>query len=159
MFSGDDARRELLTEIRARVKRDPRIDNDALATDIQQQLGVPVTFASDHPLDRKLTWDEVKLLASDTSFIVAGHSHTHRILEYLDDSELAWEIDTSLGLLWDRAGIASKHYSYPEGLAFCYSDRVIAALQARGILCCPSAEDGLNGPDGNLFRLKRVMVT
>jgi peptidoglycan/xylan/chitin deacetylase (PgdA/CDA1 family) len=158
-FDGDDERRELLNEIRVRVKRDPQMDNDALASDIQQQLGQPVTFTSDHPLDRKLTWKETSELAADPLFIVAGHSHTHRILEYLDDQALADELDTSLRLLREKAGIVSHHYSYPEGLSFCYSDRVIAALQARGTRCCPSAEDGVNAPGTDLFRLKRIMVS
>jgi peptidoglycan/xylan/chitin deacetylase (PgdA/CDA1 family) len=157
-FDGDDARRQLLSEIRVKVKGDRNMDADALASDIQQQLGLQVTFESDHPLDRKLTWKEVQQLASDPMFMVSGHSHTHRILEYLDDGELAGELDTSLRLLREKGGIVSDHYSYPEGLSFCYSDRVIAALRARGIRCCPSAEDGLNGPGMDLFRLKRIMV-
>ena len=158
-FQGADGRKELLNEIRTHVKRDSSIDNDGLASDIQQQLGVPTTYASDHPLDRKLNWDQVKTLAVESSFIVAGHSHTHRILEHLPDAELEWEIDTSLRMLEEKAGIRSAHYSYPEGLSFCYSDRVISVLKQRGIRCCPSAEDGTNGSATDLFHLKRIMVT
>src|SRR5258706_5421646 len=158
-FQGDVARREVLSEIRARVKRDRDIDNDALASEIQEQLGVPVTYSSDHILDLKLTWDEVRILAADPQFIVAGHSHTHRILEYLDDPELAHEIDVSLTLLKNKGGIVSHHYSYPEGMDYCYSERVISCLKQRGIRCCPSAEDGVNGASMDLFRLKRIMVT
>lgn len=159
VFQSDGACRELLNEIRARVKRDSSIDCEELATNIQEQLGVPITFARDHPLDRKLTWYQVKKLADDPSFIVAGHSHTHRILEYLPDVELEKEIDTSLRLLEEKAGIRNCHYSYPEGLSFCYSDRVISILKRRGIRCCPSAEDGTNGPGTDLFHLRRIMVT
>ena len=158
-FNCDQARRELLSDIRMRVKRDRQIDNDALASDIQDQLGVPITFSSDHVLDRKLNWDNVKALARNPLFIVAGHSHTHRILEYLNDDELDAEIDTSLELLKNRGGIVSSHYSYPEGMSYCYSDRVITSLQKRGICCCPSAEEGTNLPPLDLFRLKRIMVT
>lgn len=157
-FASDEERRQLLSDIRVHVKRDRNIDSDALATEIQSQLGIPATFSSDHPLDRKLTWSEVRELAANPLFIVAGHSHTHRILEYLSDQELEREIDLSLQLLSEKGGIRSDHYSYPEGLAFCYSDRVIAALKARDVRCCPSAEDGVNGADADLFRLKRIMV-
>lgn len=157
-FDGDSQRRELLSEIRVNVKRDRNMDSDALATDVQHQLGVPVTSSSDHPLDRKLTWAQVQELARDPLYIVAGHSHTHRILEYLPDAELLRDIDLSLDLLKRKAGIVSRHYSYPEGMAYCFSDRVIGALQQRGIECCPSAEDGVNGPGADLFRLKRIMV-
>lgn len=159
VFQGAEGRKELLTEIRTHVKRDSSIDSDGLASDIQQQLGVPVTHMNDHPLDRKLNWHQVKTLANEPSFIVAGHSHTHRILEHLPDAELEWEIDTSLKLLEEKAGVRSVHYSYPEGLSFCYSDRVIGVLKQRGIRCCPSAEDGTNGSVADLFHLKRIMVT
>jgi len=73
-----------------------------------EQLGVPVTFSSAHPLDRKLTWEEVRELASDSTFIVAGHSHTHRILEYLPDEELNGEIGTSLRLLEEKRASAAR---------------------------------------------------
>jgi len=158
-FQGVNGCKELLNEIRTHVKRDSSIDSDGLASDIQQQLDVPATSVSDHPLDRKLNWDQVKTLAVEPSFIVAGHSHTHRVLEHLPDEELEREIDTSLRLLKEKAGIRSVHYSYPEGLSFCYSDRVIRVLKRRGIRCCPSAEDGTNGSATDLFHLKRIMVT
>lgn len=157
-FRGVDDCKLMLDEIRTHVKRDSNIDSDGLASDIQQQLNVPITYASDHPLDRKLDWHQVGTLAAEPSFIVAGHSHTHRILEHLPDSELEWEIDTSIKLLEEKAGVRSVHYSYPEGLSFCYSDRVISALKQRGIRCCPSAEDGTNGFAVDLFHLKRIMV-
>jgi peptidoglycan/xylan/chitin deacetylase (PgdA/CDA1 family) len=159
VFRDVEDRKQLLNEIRIHVKRDSSIDSDGLASDIQQQLDVPTTYVSNHPLDRKLNWQQVRTLATEPSFIVAGHSHTHRILEHLPDAELEWEIDTSLKLLEEKAGIRSVHYSYPEGLSFCYSDRVIGVLKQRGIRCCPSAEDGTNGSAVDLFHLKRVMVT
>jgi peptidoglycan/xylan/chitin deacetylase (PgdA/CDA1 family) len=157
-FKGDKQRRVLLSEIRHEVKNDLGIDSDSLATDIQQQLGVAVTYSSAHPLDRKLSWDEVTRLAKEPLFTVAGHGHTHRILESLEDEELGFELDTSLHLLEKKAGIRSVHYSYPEGLLHCYSDRVIRALKLRGIRCCPSAEDGINNSEADLFHLKRIMV-
>jgi len=158
-FRTDDARRNLLSEIRQTVKRDATIDSELLATSVQKQLEVPVTFSNDHPLDRKLTWNQVRCLAAQPSFTVAGHSHTHRILEYLPDAQLEEEIDISLRLLREKGGVENCHYSYPEGLSYCYSDRVIQALKHRGIRCCPSAEDGTNGSGADLFHLRRIMVT
>lgn len=158
-FSGDEARRVLLSEIRTRVKSDASMDADALATAIQVQLGVEPTFSSNHLLDRKLNWEEVARLAAGPGFIVAGHSHTHRILEYLDDESLEAEIATSIDLLAQRAGIRSPHYSYPEGQSYCYSDRVIDVLARHGVRCSPSAIDGVNAAGTSPFHLRRVMVT
>ena len=157
-FNDGQGRRDLLNEIRVGIKQDPSMDPDAVATDIQEQLGIPLVFSSDHALDKKLTWDQVKALAAEQSFIVGGHSHTHRILAYLSEPELEQDIETSLVLLREKAGIQTVHYSYPEGLSYCYSDRVIEVLKRFGIRCCPSAEAGTNGPKADLFHLKRIMV-
>ena len=51
-----------------------------------------------------------------------------------------------------------KHYSYPEGLEDCYSDRVINVLKQHGIICAPSAIHGKNCIGDDLFHLKRIMV-
>jgi peptidoglycan/xylan/chitin deacetylase (PgdA/CDA1 family) len=160
MRFGDLAsKRSILDTVRARVKTDRTIDMDALATEVQRQLGLSPIWSGDDPLDRKLSWGDVRSLAGDPLFTVGGHTHTHAIMSYLDDAQLAFEIDTSLRLLRDQAGIRTSHYSYPEGLAHCYSDRVIEALCGRGIVCSPTAEAGTNPPEADLFRLRRIMVT
>lgn len=149
---------EVLKDIRAHVKTEPDLDADSLATDLQHQLGLDETWSGDDPLDRKMTWDQVRALDSHDLFRVGGHSHEHGILAFLPPDRLASELDLSLDLLDRKAGIGPTHYSYPEGLAHCYSDAVIDALKARGVVCCPTAEDGVNPPGTDLFRLKRIMV-
>ena len=157
--AGDvEDKRALLDDIRSHVKSDASIDPDILATDIQLQCGLSETWSTLDPLDLKLTWEQVRELGNDSLFIVGGHTHTHAILSFLDENELADELDTSLTLLRENAGVGNTHYSYPEGLAHCYSDTVIAALKARGVVCCPTAIDGVNKPDVDLFNLKRVPV-
>jgi len=148
----------VLKDVRAHVKTDPSLDGDALATDIQRQIGFDETWSGNDPLDRKMTWDQVRELDAHDLFRVGGHSHEHGILAFLTPDRLAAELDLSLDLLERKAGIGPTHYSYPEGLAQCYSDAVIDALKARGVMCCPTAEDGANPPGTDLFRLKRVMV-
>jgi peptidoglycan/xylan/chitin deacetylase (PgdA/CDA1 family) len=153
------AKMALLSDIRAHVKADDSIDVDAFVSSGFGQCGVEEVRSTDDPLDRKMTWPELRELASHERFSVGGHSHTHAILSFLDPPALAAELDTSLALLRERAGAGPRHYSYPEGLAHCYSPAVIAALRERGVVCCPTAEDGTNPPGTSLFGLKRVMVT
>ena len=150
---------KLLEEIRRKVKIDPSVDVEGLIADIARQCGRQPPVTSDSQLDRKLTWDEVRTLAENPEFIVAGHSHRHGILAFLGQEELEWEIDTSLNLMRDRAGLKTRHYSYPEGLAHCFDDRVIGVLKDRGIACSPTAMPGINSPADDLFRLRRILVT
>lgn len=150
---------DVLSDIRAQVKSDRAIDVDEFVSDIFAQCGMAEVHASDDELDQKMNWKELRELAAHDRFIVGGHSHTHPILSFLDAPALSMELDTSLSLLAQRAGIGPRHYSYPEGLPHCYSSAVIDALKARGVVCCPSAESGVNPSGSDLFHLKRINVT
>ena len=147
----------ILDEVRREVKSNSRIDIDGLVTEIFRQLGVEEVHTSEDPLDKKMTWEQVRSWIAP-GFSIGGHSHTHAILSHLSEANLAWELDTSLSLMRERAGIVTAHYSYPEGLAHCYSPQVIAALKERGITCSPTAIDGTNPPGTDPFHLRRVMV-
>jgi peptidoglycan/xylan/chitin deacetylase (PgdA/CDA1 family) len=163
-WSGEDmptATREeriaLLDEVRRVVKQRDDLDPYAVAESMRAASGAGA-FEPHPELDRKLTWAEVRDLASGEGFTVGGHSHTHRILTHLDREALVWEVDTSLALLSGALGEPVRHYSYPEGLAHCYSDEVIAVLRERGVICSPTAEPGTNRPGADLFRLRRIAV-
>lgn len=156
-FEGRAGKIALLDEIRREVKSNARFDSDALVSDVFLQLGLDEVKASDDPLDRKMSWEQVRDWVAP-GFVIGGHSHTHAILSFLAPDRLGWEIDTSLELLRKRAGIVTAHYSYPEGLAHCFSPAVIDALKARGIACSPTAIDGINPPGTDAFHLRRVMV-
>jgi peptidoglycan/xylan/chitin deacetylase (PgdA/CDA1 family) len=156
-YSSASEKRDLLDRIRRLVKCNRDIDPYAFAAEFCDQLGVQ-TMDPDPELDQKLNWDQVRELHSNELFTVGGHGHTHRILEYLPRSELEGEIALSIETLERRLGTKVEHYSYPEGLAYCYSDRVIEVLRRHGIRCSPSAEHGINRHGEDLFRLKRIMV-
>ncbi|MDB5104273.1 MAG: polysaccharide deacetylase family protein [Fibrobacteres bacterium] len=147
-----------LDEVRRKVKGDPAVDVDALIADIARQCGMPAPISSASPLDRKMTWPEVRELAGGDGFTVGGHSHRHGVLAFLGQEELEREIDTSLDLMREKAGLATRHYSYPEGLAHCFDERVIRALKERGIVCSPTAMPGTNAPEDDLFLLRRILV-
>lgn len=153
-----EERKRLLTEIRRHAKSYPGYNLDALATEIIVRLNVADITSSSEPIDQKLNWNEVRKLASLPGCVVGGHSHSHAILSFLDRPALETEIDLSLSMLREKAGIETTHYSYPEGLKHCYSDEVIAVLKDRGVRCCPTAEDGLNPPGADPFLLKRILV-
>jgi peptidoglycan/xylan/chitin deacetylase (PgdA/CDA1 family) len=149
---------ELLDRIRTHVKAQPAVDPYVFASEVCRQLNAQ-QIVPDPCLDQKMSWDQVRALHQDPLFTIGGHSHTHRILSFLDPSELEREISVSLKKLRDGLGAPVAHYSYPEGLAHCYSEEVIAELQRQGVACAPTAETGVNRVGDDLFRLKRVSVT
>lgn len=161
LFRTADEKKRLLEDIRFYVKRDASIDVAALVSSVFSQCSLQEIRHNDGPLDLKMDWDEVRTLSKDSNFIIGGHTHTHKILSFLNRHELDAEIKTSIEMLKQKAGINVRHYSYPEGLQHCYSDEVIAVLKHYGIVCCPSAEEGINylvNSTDDLFHLKRISV-
>ncbi len=157
-FSTPTDRRRLMDLVRMRGKTITRANHDALADDVARQCGVGCIDPVADPIDAKMSWTQVKRLNADPLFTVGGHSHSHPILSWLTRPELEREIDTSLELLRRRAGIVTRHYSYPEGLPHCYSDTVIDVLRSRGIECCPTAVEGRNRCTDDPFELRRIEV-
>ena len=148
---------ELLDRIRSHVKTNSEIDPYQIADTVCRQLGVAEIVPEDD-LDKKLSWRQVKALDAEALFTVGGHSHSHRILSFLNSEDLDFEITTSLAKLLQCLGYSTKHYSYPEGLNHCYSDAVIERLKRNGVICSPTAEPGVNRMGDDPFRLKRISV-
>lgn len=148
----------LLDNIRIYVKNTKEVDPYIFSSEICDQLGFSKLNSSDDPIDKKMSWDQVSKANKSDLLTIGGHSHTHQILSFLDNTQLSYELDTSMKLLKDKADIVPRHYSYPEGLKHCYSQNVIKELKKRGVLCCPTAIEGVNFIADDLFHLKRIMI-
>ena len=155
---GDDEKIRFLKAVRTYVKSNHACLPQLLADEICQRLGDNREGRSDDPLDKKLSWEQVAKAQAAKLFHFGGHSHTHAILSFLSQEHLDFELDTSLRLLRERAGIGPVHYSYPEGMAHCFSGRVIQAMQQRGVECCPTAMEGINRVGDDPFHLRRFLV-
>jgi peptidoglycan/xylan/chitin deacetylase (PgdA/CDA1 family) len=149
---------EFLKAVRIHAKTRTECCPHRLANEICKHLGDVRENQSDDPLDKKLSWKQVAEARASGILHFGGHSHTHAILSFLSAEQLDAELDTSLGLLRERGGVGQIHYSYPEGLAHCFSDQVIQAMRKRGVECCPTAIEGVNTEETDPFRLFRILV-
>lgn len=147
-----------LNEIRSYVKNNSNCDSSIFANELCEQLGFSKIYSSNDPIDKKMSWDQVSEANKSDLLTIGGHTHTHPILSFLNNTQLSYELDTSIKLLKDKADITPRHYSYPEGLKHCYSENVIKELKKRGVLCCPTAINGVNNLADDLFHLKRIMI-
>lgn len=149
---------EFLEEVRKHAKVNPAIDQNALASSIQRQFGLPLTYASNSEIDLKLSWHDVRKLNETPYFTIGGHTHSHPIMSFLDKKTLRDEIRKCLRLIEKNADISTNHFSYPEGLTHTYNNTVVSTLREFGINCCPSAEPGYNAKGTDTFELKRIFV-
>jgi len=158
IFYNDLDKIKILDIIRKYAKRDRLINLDDLVNSVFYQCNIAEIKSNKDPLDLKMSWEKVKELNENEKFIIGGHGHTHKNLAFLSKNELNTEIETSIKLIEKNIGLKIIHYSYPEGLSFCYSDRVIKTLKKYGIICCPTAEEGINQKPVSLYHLKRIPI-
>jgi peptidoglycan/xylan/chitin deacetylase (PgdA/CDA1 family) len=146
-----------LEQVRDTVKNNSSIDPYQFAQSVIIQNKAE-SITQDTELDQKMTPDEVRQLSDEPLFTIGAHSHTHRIMSFLNSEDLDNEIYYSINLLKQWTGKKINHYSYPEGLKHCFSEKVINCLKKHGIECCPTALSGLNKINTDLFKLKRISV-
>ena len=159
LLTSKDEKINFLNEIKILLKNDKAINPVEYSYDLCRALDVKINDEDkDEFLDKKISWEQVKLFKNNPLITFGGHSHTHRILSFLNKDELSYELDLSLNLLREKGDLKIKHYSYPEGLINCFSQNVIKEMKIRGIRCCPTAIDGTNNSKMDLFHLKRITV-
>jgi peptidoglycan/xylan/chitin deacetylase (PgdA/CDA1 family) len=158
-LNNSENRIQFLSAVRKHVKSTRTCNPNEFADKLCLELGFPDIASSNDPLDKKLSWKQIRDIGQSSKYLsFGGHSHTHAILSFLSSDELNYELDTSLDLMTNNGGLKTIHYSYPEGLKHCYSKDVIQELKKRGIKCCPTAIAGVNSELTDPFHLTRVMV-
>lgn len=89
--------------------------------------GVPATlYVATRWLDEGASfWDDGTVLswsalrdAVGTGLVTIGsHTHTHALLDRLAASEIADELDRSIGRIEEELGVTPRHFAYPKALA------------------------------------------
>ena len=149
---------DLMRRIRAHIFKDDTVDVHAFTEWFYKQFNMNSVQTTDDPLDKKLKWQQISDLHHDDLFTIGGHTHTHIIMSFEPEEEMEAEIDLNLSLLKEKSGVETTHFAYPQGQANHYNASVVEALKKRGIICCPTAIDGMNTKETGLFDLYRTMI-
>jgi hypothetical protein len=104
-----------------------------------------------------MSWKNVRELAANNLFLIGGHTLYHEIMTAQKIETMKLDIKTTISLIDFNLNQNTRHYSYPEGQQKHFNKKVINELKCNGIICSPSAVDGENYHDEDLFNLKRVM--
>lgn len=148
---------ETLKSIKAFCKKQLKTRKDRIIIKLVDKTEKEAT--GDHsPNYAKITWKQLKEIASDSLFTIGGHSLYHDILSELAPTKMREDIQLSIKLLEYNINEKIVHYSYPEGQGNHYNAEVINVLKEHAIVCCPSARMGLEGTSEDLFHLYRIMV-
>jgi len=147
-----------LQQVRAKVKASRETDPDAFADMLVDGLIGSKELDFVEPLDRKLSWKEVRQLDSHHLFCVGGHGQTHRILGYLPHEEMEEEVSHCISSLRSMGGVAAEHFSYPEGFVGSYSRRLVDFLGELNVNTGVTTIPGGNSSGQDPFELRRIFV-
>ncbi len=104
---------------------------------------------------RPLDWAGVRELASSDLVTIGSHTHGHLLLDRLAPTEVDAELDRSIELLHQHAGVTAEHFAYPKAVAG--SPGAEAAVRAR-FRSAVLAGTRSNTAGTDPFRLRRSPV-
>ncbi len=110
--------------------------------------------AAGEPLDRMLTWGQVRELAG-AGIEIGAHSHSHAQLDQIPGDALREELRHSKELLESEVGQPVDSLAYPFGYS---SSRVRAEVAASGYRYAAAVANTLGGPRSDPLALPRLTV-
>ena len=104
-FDDSESKIACLENIRKNIKVDKKINCDDFASSVQKQLNLDKFYIGNSELDLKMNWLQVKELTKDPLFTIGGHTHNHKVLSYLNEKNLKYEVDSSINCIQKNTGI------------------------------------------------------
>ena len=142
-------------------------DFHAEALPVLDRVGFPATVfvtsgwlddagpdAAGRPLDRMLSWSQVREAAS-CGVEIAGHSHSPPQLDQLSDSGLRQELRRNKALLEDKVGRPVATMAYPYGYS---SARVRREVRKAGYWAACAVANALADDGADVMALPRLTV-
>ena len=146
-----------LISIKKFCKKSKSDQKDDIINDLIHQTDV-IPRKDLHDNYKTLSWNELRQMNNNQLFTIGGHTVSHNILSSVNYDNLNYQISECIDKLSNELKSKIQHFSYPEGQKNHFNKEVILRLKKHGIICCPTAINGYNDFNENLFNLKRVMV-
>lgn len=110
--------------------------------------------AAGEPLDRMLSWAQVRELAA-AGIEIGAHSHSHAQLDQIPGPALRAELRHSKALLEAGIGRSVTTLAYPFGYS---SRRVRDEVAASGYRCAAAVTNAIGGPGSDVLAVPRLTV-
>ena len=88
-----------MNKIRYLIKN--RFDKDPyqITSKVLKDLKYKKVSNSNHILDKKMNWSQIRKMNDSNLFLIGGHSMKHKILSFLGDNEVKKEIKNSIEII------------------------------------------------------------
>lgn len=133
------------------VKNDATIDTARLLGELTGAIGHE---AAVHPLDRFMTWDEVRAMAAG-GITFGGHSASHRIMTRLSPPELVREVEVPRDRIVEELKTAVRAFSYPNGD---WNPAVEGAVRQAGYRLAFSMDRGVVTAGDDRYAVRRINI-
>jgi len=136
-------------------------DNYLNAYPILEKQGIPATiFLATGRIGKKngyLNENEIRLMTR-LGIGFASHTVTHPILSCLSDDKTREELSISMEFIETIVGKKVQYLAYPKGKSHHFTERTKKIAREIGYEAAFSTENGLLGPDSDLFALNRIGI-
>lgn len=106
-----------------------------------------------------MTWDDARRMDQSELIELGAHTVDHFPLSTLDDSQVEFQVLSSLQKIEEELNKRCTHFAYPEGRLIDYDERTISLLIDKNITLAPNAVNGCNLCHSiNPYHLNRVLV-
>lgn len=102
-----------------------------------------------------LTWEQLRILASDPLVSIASHTISHQDLRPLSDEQLLREVVRSKHILEQRLGISVDYFTYPEGKFDARTRRAVLAAGYQLAFSMNDQDEHYAGASPDLLSLGR----
>ena len=102
-----------------------------------------------------LKWSELKKI-SDSVFEIGSHTVNHQFLTSVSEKHVKKELKHSKDVLENHLNKEVSCFSYPGGK---YNEKTAQLVGEAGYACAFTSDEGLNSPNGNLYKLKRINIS
>jgi peptidoglycan/xylan/chitin deacetylase (PgdA/CDA1 family) len=114
--------------------------------------------ASEGPLERYMTWDELRQLAASGLVDIGSHAHTHRSLGLMPPDEAVREARQSREMLSQQLGRDVTVFAYPFGTRSDFNDTTERVLREVGYTIAFNSVHGAIMRGMNLVSLPRIKI-
>ena len=110
------------------------------------------------PLERLLSWEEVRTMAASGAVELGSHGRSHSPLADLPPEKLADEVRGSKEKIESEISRPVHFFSYPFGTRVDFDSRVKSLIKQAGYRAAFSAVYGTNGTGADPFLLRRIGI-